>query len=231
MTNKYLLEYDISVCIGGKNKNMKNLNEICDFLETNAEDIVENLNEESIAVYDLIRKDFLTKKNLTANLIFQFTFRSFYKLDSAGLTYDFKKEYLSIFERNKFNTSINIKEILLELSSIPNFKGSKTVQFSFVTKMAHTINNDYPIYDNEVITVFGFKQPYYISNIDKKINKYIEQYEQIQNTYTSIIKNNLLKTCFIEFNKKFSVYNISDIMILDFIFWSAGKLLNIQKIK
>ncbi|GAH84809.1 unnamed protein product, partial [marine sediment metagenome] len=51
----------------------------------------------------------------------------------------------------------------------------------------------------------------------------------INSVYKQIIKEDLLDDVFDLFNKKFSDYSLSKIKILDFIFWTVGKL-NIKKL-
>lgn len=207
---------------------MNDLLKICEFINQNSQKIIDNLDEESLVVYQFIKNEY-KKGDITKNHIFQFSFRSFYKLDSAGLTKEFKEKYFELFELNSSNSFCSIPEMqktLIILSGINNFKKQNTVQFSFVTKMFHTIDNRLPIYDNEVITVFDFKQPYYISDIGKRISQYLIQYNEIGIAYKNIESDNLLKDTLKLFNNKFPCHKINNTMVLDFIFWSAGKLIN-----
>jgi len=204
---------------------MNDLFSICEKINHNSESIIDNLDPESIVVYKFIQSEY-KKGNISKNHIFQFAFRSFYRLDNAGLTREFKKSYFSIFEETIKKENPNINETLLSLSNIRNFRDQNTVQFSFVTKMFHTIDNSRPIYDNEVISVFGFKQPYNIKDLHKKIEKYNQQYQNICDCYLTIESENLIKSSIEKFHNKFTDHKLSITMVLDFIFWSAGKLIN-----
>src|ERR1035437_8173798 len=159
---------------------MENLINICENVNHNSERIVRNLQKESIDVYKFIQHEF-KKEPVSQNTLFQFAFRSFYRLDSAGLTPEFKKKFFELFEENVKKEKPNMTETIQELANIRNFKNQNTVQFSFVTKMFHTIDTNHRTYENEVITLFGFKQPYGEKDINKKIEKYNKQYQEICN--------------------------------------------------
>lgn len=201
---------------------------ICEKINNSSQEIIDNLRQESIDVYEFIQSEY-KKGNVSQNNIFQFAFRSFYRLDSAGLREEFKDKFFELFEKNAKSEKPNMTETLLELSKISNFKGQLTVQFSFVTKMFHTIDNKNPIYDNEVITVFGFRQPYNISDLEKKIEEYKRQYLEIRDLYLVIERDKLLSKTIDKFNNKFSGHQVNNTMVTDFIFWSFGKLIRQQK--
>ena len=70
---------------------MKKIREITDWIENNSTEIIENIDQESVDVYNFLKTEF-RKSNINENYLFQFVFRSFYRIDNAGLTPEFKKE-------------------------------------------------------------------------------------------------------------------------------------------
>ncbi len=58
------------------------------------QEIIKKLTQESIDVYLFLKREF-KKGKITNNTLFQFVYRAFYTLDSAGLTEEFKKHILS----------------------------------------------------------------------------------------------------------------------------------------
>lgn len=207
---------------------MEKLNIICENVNRNSEQIIQNLQQENIDVYKFVQREF-KKGNISKNTIFQFAFRSFYRLDSAGLTPKFKERFFELFEENAEKKNPNMTETLHELANIRNYKEQKTVQFSFVTKMFHTIDTEHPIYDSEVITVLGYNQPYHITDVTKKINTYNEQYQEICKSYILIKSDKLLRPSIERFNKMFTSHGLNDTMVIDFILWTAGKLIRATK--
>jgi len=200
------------------------MNNIIDYIEENHQNIIENINIESINVYLFIQKQF-ELPNIPENHLFQFVYRSFYRLDNAGLTLKFKSAYFELMEKNRNVSAFNFKEIIKELYKYPPIKKNieNTFQFSFVTKMISTINDKYPIYDSKVAKVFNFSKPI-SKDFDKKFEVYLIQFNKIIDTYNEIFENNLLPLTISEFDKKFPNIDLSMTKKLDFIFWSAGKI-------
>lgn len=195
---------------------------LIEFIENNSTEIIENIDIESVEVYNFLKSQFEIS-NVNENYLFQFVFRSFYRLDNAGLTPKFKIEFFRILEEIRNQKTFNFEEILKQLYNFPNRKGQNTLQFSFVTKMLNTIDNKMPIYDSEVAKMFNVSRPYY-NEFDKKLEVYLNQLNLIQESYEKIIKENLLPIVNEKFNQKFKNHNLEEMKRLDFIFWSSGKI-------
>lgn len=206
-----------------------NLASITAHINNTAAEIIDNLAYESIEVHKYLMQRFSTT-NVVEDLPFQFLYRSFYRLDNAGLTSDFKAAYFKILEEERSGITPDIKAILIKLKDFRNKKNQENVQFSFATKLANTINSSYPIYDSEVASVFGYSRPPE-KKFNEKVDKYLIQFEQIREAYQAILMNELLKPAIRLFDAKFKDHSLSEMKRLDFIFWSAGKLLKKEKAK
>ncbi|MDP2384908.1 MAG: hypothetical protein Q8M29_00930 [Bacteroidota bacterium] len=196
-------------------------------------DIIESLKQESIEVY-LFLKSQLETTDITKNYLYQFAYRHFYGMNRAGLTEKFYEEYFKILEEYKNNSKAFKLEKAIEyfgkFNSINRKGEKKSLQFSFLTKLSHSINPDNPIYDKYVCKACGIKQ-YYISDTNKKLESLLLAYKQIGDIYSKIAKENSLLEVLKEFDKKFNNNEISLTMKYDFIFWQAGKVLESQEIK
>ncbi len=201
---------------------MQKINSISNWIENHSTEIITNIEQESIDVYVFLQNEF-SNSNINKNHLFQFVYRSFYRLDNAGLTTEFKKEYFQILENNRDKTIFDFKSVLQSLSKFPNRKGQNTFQFSFTTKMANTIDNSMPIYDSEVARMFSLTRPYQ-TDFETKILKSLEQFEQIKKGYESILEQNLLPKTIELFDQTFKNNQLSEMKKMDFIFWSAGKI-------
>ncbi|MBB2482484.1 hypothetical protein H5P36_20135 [Bacillus sp. APMAM] len=195
-------------------------------INENAKSIISNLEEESVSVYFFLYQEFL-KGDVTLNPIFQFVYRSFYRLDNAGLTPEFKTTYFELMQQYRNEPSIDPVEIVNKLYSYKRRKGDHSIQFSFTTKLINTIDPKYPIYDSEVARVFQFST-YHLKDIDKKIARYLQQQDIIIHTYSRIIKEKLLEKPIAQFDTRFNNYELPLTKKLDFIFWSYGKLLRLK---
>lgn len=208
------------------NSQQPEFRECIEFIENNSVAIIANIQHESIDVYEYIQEQF-ESSNVVDNHLFQFVYRSFYRIDNAGLTTEFKKEYFKILEATRGDKDVCFQDVVRRLYEIPNTKQQNTVQFSFVTKMLHTINNENPIYDSEIARIFNFKT-ISVPDYSKKIDIYSHRYDLIKSIYYKIINNHLLENIHLEFDSKFGHNNLKSMKKLDFIFWSAGK---VKKIK
>jgi hypothetical protein len=187
-------------------------------------EIVGNIQEESLSVYCFIHDQW---KNSSAveNKLFQFVFRSFYRLDNAGLTDEFKQKYFGLLEAAR-DREPNIKDICKALFDIKNKKGSNSLQFSFATKLANTVNPKLPIYDSEVAKIYGYKSPLQYKTFDQRIENLLQFYDFLVKDYSDIIRNDSLKKTLDTFDNKFPNYSgkLSENKKIDSILWSAGKL-------
>lgn len=208
---------------------MKEILEISDWIENYSTEIIENIDQESLDVYKFLKTEF-KKSNVNQNYLFQFVFRSFYRIDNAGLTPEFKKEYFKILEQYRNEKQFDFERVLLRLFSFPNRKGQNTFQFSFVTKMFNTIDDKMPIYDSEVAKMFSLSRPYQ-TEFEIKLVKYLDQLNKIKSGYEQIIKQNLLQKTIGIFDNTFQDYSLSEMKKLDFIFWSAGKIKTVRNNK
>jgi hypothetical protein len=115
--------------------------------------------------------------------------------------------------------NFDFANILQRLFEIVNHQRQNTFQFSFATKMQNTIKNNKPIYDNEVAKVFSFNRPRQGASFNDKLNFYLNQLQQINQTYTTIIDHNSLENIINLFDNKFQQNNLGQIKKLDFIFF------------
>ena len=206
----------------------QHLDNLVFWIEDHSSKIIGNIEQESIDVYNFLKQQFYTT-DVTKNYVFQFTYRSFYRLDNGGLSPQLKTEYFKILEENRDAIELDFNSVLQRLFLIPNRKGQHTFQFSFVTKMFNTINDSIPIYDSEVARAFSFPSSYQ-RGFEKKIIKHLEKFQQIQKAYKYILDAGLLSKTFNSFDENFKDNHLSEIKKLDFIFWSAGKIKKLLQI-
>ncbi len=185
------------------------------------DEIISNINSESIDVYLWLGNEY-NKGNVKNNLVFQFVFRSYYGLDSAGLTDEQKKCFFELLA----DKEVSLEKILEELYELPTLrkKNKNTIQFSFATKLLHTINNNKPIFDAKVSAVIHKNKRG--NDRESKIKSCLEIYNFLKNLYSDLLNNEKIKKLISKFRSKFDVTEnqMTDIKILDFIIWSLGNL-------
>ena len=187
-----------------------------------ATEIIEKITYENIEVYQFLQHTF-SSCDVTKNFFFQFVFKKFYKMSEAFLPEKLVVEYFKIMESQKV-TPLPFAEIILQLSKIKNGKDQESIQFSFVSKMIHTVDPSNVIYDKYVGKAFGYGK---IDGKDivLKIKEMEARIRTISLCYNVILANETLNEILEEFDKKFSSYQLSKMKKLDFIFWVAGRLI------
>jgi hypothetical protein len=197
------------------------INNLC----ANARQIVEGIERESLDVYLFLKEQF-NSGPILQNYLFQFVYRSFYRLDNAGLTPEFKTEYFKLMEECRSSNCFDLTTIAKHLYEIQNRKKQKTLQFSFITKLANTINDDYPLYDSEVAKIFSFNAPYTYKPMEERLTAYLDFYDNLKNYYHELLNGNVCAPIFASFQETYPndiLSRIPRLKLLDFFFWSAGK--------
>jgi len=191
-------------------------------IDEKQEDILSNLNSKSIKDYIFIKNEF-DNDNILNNSKFQSRFKSFYRMNSAGLSDSQKKRFFELLS-DKSDKQENLTYILSELYEIPRLNRTHSIQFSFATKLLHTINNNKPIYDKKIAEIINICVQG--ANKNKKILSCIEIYNFLEKLYLNMLQDKTIINIISEFRLKFKVNekNISNIKVLDFIMWSLGDL-------
>ncbi len=153
---------------------------------------------------------------------FEDNYRKYYALNAARLSNDFYTAYFDILFEHIGIQEPNIVDIVNELYKVPaNSKGKNTIQFSFASKLVHTINPNLPIYDSMVANFYFFPEIKPMWGKDKKIEEYMKSYNFLKDEYSRIIQNKLLNDSIQEFRQHFSldIEEYSDNKIIDSLIW------------
>jgi len=201
------------------------LPEYADFINAHRDQVLGNLDRNSIDAY-IYLSDRFAAYDVSEDLPFQFRFRTFYGLNSAGLTEGFKAEYFRLLQALRGADAIDLRNLAFHLYVIPTTRGHNALQFSFATKLAHTINAAYPIYDDRVAKAFAFSRPVY-GSFERRLDRLMRFYERLKAAYGEILADGLMVATVEAFHARFPelVPHLPDVKILDFTFWSVGKLI------
>ncbi len=200
----------------------KGVKELTEWINENSSFVTKSIGRNDVEQYRLIQSEF-DKGDISNNEVFKIAFKNFYGLNVAALGNEFETIFFETFSQLSKQSSENI-DFSVELLKLYKVKTKKTntVQFSFFTKLVHTIDNRRAIYDSKVRFLFDLKV-LYMENYQIKIEKYIEQYDYIEKLYEQILSENLLDTTLKAFDERFEYPQIHKIKKLDLIFWTTGK--------
>jgi hypothetical protein len=208
---------------------------VLDIIKKNKSQILKNIKFENISVYSFINREYKKSKDLRDDFTFQYVYRKYYGIDAVGLGDNFKITYFEILDEYRNSLSLNeqlLFEISIKLESAFLIGEQKSFQFSFITKLLNTINNEIPIWDTRIREVFLFnKLPNSKIEIQKRISVAWEQLSILISDYEFINNNNLLDDVLIEFDKKFKNNGLTINKKIDFLFWSVGNLIKEDKLK
>lgn len=199
------------------------IEKITDFINSNAQDICRHFHQERVDIY-LFLYHKLKEVHADQHSIYRFIFRSYYGMDTIGLTEEFKIAYFKLQEKLKAGHSFDLAEINEQLSAYRNHKNQPVLPFSLITKMVNMISADYPVYDLHVIKLFGYKQPS-DKDTEKRMTKYLKQYEYIRQCYQEIEEKQLLHQAEDIFKHHFVHQILPGYKMLDFLFHAGGKYL------
>lgn len=174
--------------------------------------------EESVPVYEFIQKEY-ARGNVIHNQLFKFVFTAYYRLDRAGLSPEMKNRIFELLDAGEGD----IRTIVEDLSHYKTAKGQNTVQFSFATKIVHTIRPDRPIFDSHLGRLLGLRVQG--KTLEEKIDSCETVYGSLQKAVQVIGARQEIKTVIEKFRSKFQMQplEISDEKIIDFLLWSVGK--------
>jgi len=154
--------------------------------------------------------------------VFKYLFACFYKIKGYSKSNTFIETFYRRFSNREIQQTIQNAKSLDDLSTFieKNLKFGKRHNYVYLSKMIHTLNQDFVLIDNIVREFL---------NLGKFDNEnYIDIYKEVQEFYEYIINNDLLSEELALFEEKFTngyISNLNDIKKLDFLFWSAGKIL------
>lgn len=155
----------------------------------------------------------LYRVNVANNEEYKNNYKIFYRIARKGSS--FCEQYFSIMENLKNIKNIDIKTIFDHVYTIKN-----TNEISFSSKMLHSINPNFPIWDS-IVTKGHFKinVSYYKYKANKNLlcEKYLEYTSQFEEYKLSDNGKMLIDL----FNKRYPNINISDTKKIDFILWQA----------
>jgi hypothetical protein len=189
-------------------------------LDASRDSIIESFKKrnDSIDLYFYITDTFRHNKSISANKEFREKYKSFYVMRAAGLTDEHFDKYFELLDKKE---SI-LKTILEALYVIKTRKNLHSLQFSFATKLLHTLDNNQPIFDQYIRKTLGLRQPYnYLDGKDQRIRALHSYYEDLKDIYQKLLAHvsikNLIGIIRTEFDWPGS--KITDAKILDFILW------------
>jgi hypothetical protein len=151
-------------------------------------------------------------------------YRKYWQLNAARLSDHYCNHYFQVMEDHRHKDQIDIEAVVKALYEVPsNSKGIKTIQFSFATKLLHTIDNTRPVYDSLVGDFYFFPQIKPTWKYGKKLSAYTRAYTFLLSEYKRILDKGLLSESLQQFRERFRPPDTyTDQKIVDTLLWKFG---------
>ena len=158
--------------------------------------------------------DRLKEEDVSKDSIFQRKYKAFYGMRYQSV--EFCNVYFELLERSKNKVDIDLKDIIQKL-----FQVDGKYEFSFATKLLHTVCQTQPIYDSNIGKFFNID----ISN-RKKETRYKDTekvYGFLQFEYKRVLAEKLLAETLLYLRAEYNLMDITDEKIIDSIIWGYIK--------
>jgi hypothetical protein len=164
--------------------------------------------------------------NVVQDIEFQGKYCKYWRLYGAGLSQSFRASYFELMEGLRGRPIPTIGEVTRILYEVPSNKsGRKTVQFSFASKLLHTLDPHQPIYDSMVATFYRFSAPGPTKNFEDRLRSFLSFHDFLCTEYKNVLSNGLLQQSITRFRHQFSVPNeYTDEKIIDTLIWRVMDL-------
>ncbi len=146
-------------------------------------------------------------------------FGYFYRM-SRYVSVAFKERFFAYLQEMRNGTSYSFLDLADALYDVDNKH-----QLSFVTKLIHTTDTTFPIYDSLVKKVLDLPN---VTTIKNKTDKMIASQILIDNLkglYHQLLITDAAQELLLAFDKRFNTPPISPVKKLDFILWAYGSTL------
>lgn len=201
------------------------LNEKYEKTSSKKEEILANLNAKKITavqryLYTINSSIDCTDKAYKSNYNYFYKLKPIISGEFNDLYFELMKKATS--EVDKQNVSVNkVIEIADSIKKIAP-EAKKKFYPSFSTKLLHTINHNYPIYDSKVWYFFCNRK----STPGK--DEFIDFYEKLVIEYERVTENKLLNPIIEYLNENIGVdfKNINPVKKIDFIIWQYQKIID-----
>ncbi len=205
---------------------MMSADELAGLMSRNGGKVLDHVDKDEVAKDAWLREHF-GNANIAEDEEFQEAFTNAYKLGGRRFSNALKAKLYEIMEAGKSKESFDFYESFHELYSGGNQPKLSPTQFSLLSKVANTLDEEYPIYETALGDMMGFKKPTSTKDTaHDRMREYMRFYEHVQEVYTDLLEDENVQDLLKVFKIKHREYAKSIPMKkrLDFLVRSAASL-------
>ncbi len=151
---------------------------------------------------------------------FKERYMNFYNMKVFNFSEKFLKKYFNFLEIGE----TDLRKILKVLSGIKNKNGKRTVQLAFASKLIHTVDADFPLYNSAVSEYFNLN----ITNgtIEEKIDSSVDIYQELISYHKALANREKVKKAMNDFreDKNLKEGILSDAKLIDLFIKAIQKI-------
>ena len=184
----------------------------------NPEKVFANIGESKPWRYQFVMNE-LRLRDVSKDRKYQRAFGGFYQIRLKWY-----KKFYYVLEKSKHRKKakrLTLKEVMRSL-----YRYNHSFEYSFASKLLHTVNPSNPVIDKKVLSCLGLRRPQRPnktlskSDIDTLFNAYEAQYELVRKVYQLFLKKPEVKKLFIKFDARFpDLARIGEMKKIDLILW------------
>jgi hypothetical protein len=192
-------------------------------INNNVDQILDSVDEDLDIHTYLTLLGIFRNVNVALDTEFQSKYCRYWRLFGAGLSQNFRSAYFGLLESLRGRPIPSIGEVTRILYEVPsNRKGRKTLQFSFASKLIHTLDPHRPIYDSMVASFYRFTIPVSTKSFELRLQSFLDFYNFLITEYKRVLSDGSIQHPVTYFRRRFSLPGeYTEEKIIDTLSWRA----------
>lgn len=205
---------------------MMQAGELAELMSRNGGKVLDHVDKDEVKHYAWLREH-LHDSSLKDNEEFKENFSNTYRLSGRRVSLTWKERLFELMERSKESESFDFFETFHLLYKETSTTKLGPTQFSILSKVASTLDDQFPVFETNVGDLLGFKKPTSTKDTShERMREYMNFYEHTKTVYSDLAENpkvlDLLKVFKIQHREHIGFLPVAK--RLDFLVRSAANL-------
>ena len=180
------------------------------------DDILSKFDNKMMETYRWLQEE-LYRRDVYVDQEYRRKFSGYYRM--RFVSQEYRDAFFSVFEKIKNAPETSFRDVSYCLYDV-----DQKHEFSFISKMLHTINPHKPIFDSQVCEVLHLRRTYQ-SSLEGKVRQDEDSLRHIVKAYTEMSASAEMRKMLAQMDNFTPGYRMTDEKKLDFILWALGGIL------
>lgn len=182
----------------------------------NKEEIMSKLDVKMMNTYRWLQEE-LCLRDVSSDQEYRKKFSGYYKM--RFVSQEYRDAFFALFEKMKRVPDPTFRSVAYLLYEV-----DQKHEFSFISKMLHTLNPHKPIFDSQVCEVLRLRH-YYQSSFEAKVQQDEKALACISDAYADMKASEEINGMLAHIDRYTPGYQMTDEKKMDFILWALGGIL------